>query len=197
MTVPTAIVASGTSGDGQTVRPGALTAPFVASITDSLGAPLAGVLVTFTASGSPGASFVACGCSTATVVSDSSGTASSGPATAGLTDGTAHIGLSSIDAGTAPVSYAVSVSGSPIPAALGYRLAAADGGVFAFGPAPFEGAAGGQHLNAPVVGMAATPDGGGYWLVAADRGVFSFGDAGYFGSKGGQHLNAPVVAVSG
>jgi hypothetical protein len=193
--VPTAIAASSTSGDGQTVRPGALTAPFVASITSSLGAPLAGALVTFTASGSPGASFIACGCSTETVVSDSSGSASSGPATAGLTDGTAHIGLSTIDAGTAPVSYVLNVSGPPIPAALGYRLAAADGGVFAFGPAPFEGSAGGQHLNAPVVGMAATPSGNGYWLVAADGGVFTFGDAGYFGSEGGVPLNAPVVGM--
>jgi hypothetical protein len=194
--VPTAIVASATSGDGQTVRPGALTAPFVTSITNSLGAPLAGVPVTFTASGSPGASFIACGCSTLTVPSDSSGTASSGPATAGLTDGTAHIGVSSIDAGTAPVSFTVSVSGPPVPAAFGYRLAAADGGVFAFGSAPFEGSAGGQHLNAPVVGMAPTSDGNGYWLVAADGGVFTFGNAGFFGSKGGQHLNAPVVGMA-
>ncbi len=43
----------------------------------------------------------------------------------------------------------------------------------------------GARLNAPVVGMAATPDGGGYWLVAADGGVFSFGDAGFFGSMAG------------
>ena len=28
-------------------------------------------------------------------------------------------------------------------------------------------------LNKPVVGMAATPDGGGYWLVASDGGIFS------------------------
>ena len=28
-------------------------------------------------------------------------------------------------------------------------------------------------LNKPIVGMAATPDGGGYWLVASDGGVFS------------------------
>ena len=27
-------------------------------------------------------------------------------------------------------------------------------------------------LNQPVVGMAATKDGGGYWLVAADGGIF-------------------------
>ena len=32
-------------------------------------------------------------------------------------------------------------------------------------------------LNAPIVGIAATPDGRGYWLVGADGGVFAFGDA--------------------
>jgi hypothetical protein len=36
---------------------------------------------------------------------------------------------------------------------------------------------GGGHLNAPVVGMARTPDDDGYWEVAADGGIFSFGDA--------------------
>lgn len=36
-------------------------------------------------------------------------------------------------------------------------------------------------VNAPVVGMAATPTGKGYWVVCADGGVFSFGDAQYFG----------------
>ena len=30
-----------------------------------------------------------------------------------------------------------------------------------------------MHLNQPVVGMAATPDGKGYWLVASDGGVFN------------------------
>jgi len=39
-------------------------------------------------------------------------------------------------------------------------------------------------LNRPVVGMAATPDGGGYWLVATDGGIFAYGDAGFHGSPG-------------
>ena len=34
-----------------------------------------------------------------------------------------------------------------------------------------------SHLNRPIVGMAATPDGKGYWLVASDGGIFAFGDA--------------------
>jgi len=51
-------------------------------------------------------------------------------------------------------------------------------------------------LNAPVVGIAATPDGGGYWLVAADGGVFAHGDAPFRGSEGAQHLNKPVVGMA-
>jgi hypothetical protein len=38
------------------------------------------------------------------------------------------------------------------------------------------------NVNAPIVGMAATPSGKGYWLVAADGGVFAFGDATYMGN---------------
>ena len=34
-----------------------------------------------------------------------------------------------------------------------------------------------SNLNAPIVGMAATADGGGYWMVGSDGGVFSYGDA--------------------
>jgi hypothetical protein len=51
------------------------------------------------------------------------------------------------------------------------------GDVAAFGSAVPYGALEGTHLNAPVVGIAATPDYGGYWLVASDGGVFAFGDA--------------------
>jgi peptidoglycan-N-acetylglucosamine deacetylase len=79
--------------------------------------------------------------------------------------------------------------------ANGYWLAAKDGGVFSSG-LPFYGSMGGQHLNQPVIGMAATPDGGGYWMVAADGGVFSFGDARFHGSMGGTPLNRPIVAMA-
>jgi hypothetical protein len=52
-----------------------------------------------------------------------------------------------------------------------------DGGIFAYGDARFRGSAGGTHLTAPIVGIAATHDGGGYWLVGADGGVLAYGDA--------------------
>ena len=51
-------------------------------------------------------------------------------------------------------------------------------------------------LNASIVGMRITPDGGGYWMVGSDGGVFSSGDAGFFGSTGGLHLNKPVVGIA-
>jgi hypothetical protein len=82
----------------------------------------------------------------------------------------------------------------------GYWTVGSDGGVFSFG-APFFGSMGGTPLNAPIVGMASTPDHGGYWLVASDGGVFSFGDAQFFGSvpgalPPGASLNEPIVGIA-
>ena len=78
----------------------------------------------------------------------------------------------------------------------GYWEVASDGGIFSFGTARFFGSTGGMPLNAPIVAMAATPDGRGYWLVARDGGVFAFGDAHYYGSTGGTPLNAPIVGIA-
>jgi uncharacterized protein YkwD/ribosomal protein L24E len=51
-------------------------------------------------------------------------------------------------------------------------------------------------LNAPVVGMAATPSGKGAWRVAADGGVFTSGDARFYGSTGAMHLNQQIVGIA-
>ena len=71
----------------------------------------------------------------------------------------------------------------------GYWLVASDGGIFSFGDAGFYGSIPGlgyfpagtpgnvKRLNAPVVGMVPSTDGGGYFMVASDGGVFAFGDA--------------------
>jgi hypothetical protein len=75
----------------------------------------------------------------------------------------------------------------------GYWLVASDGGIFAFGNAGYYGSIPGsglnpagsglQHsLNAPIVGLVPSNDGGGYFMVASDGGVFAFGDARFEGS---------------
>jgi N-acetylmuramoyl-L-alanine amidase len=74
------------------------------------------------------------------------------------------------------------------------NLSPAQDSVVPFGDAPL-GVNALANPNAPVVGMAATPDGKGYWLVASDGGIFTFGDAGFYGSTG-RHLNAPVVGMA-
>ena len=76
---------------------------------------------------------------------------------------------------------------------LGYWLVASDGGIFSFGNAGFYGSIPGlgiapagsglpYSLNAPIVGMVPSADGGGYFMVGADGGVFTFGDAKFEGS---------------
>jgi hypothetical protein len=94
---------------------------------------------------------------------------------------------------TVPAPAAAASSRSSVPA---YWLVASDGGIFSFGGAPFYGSTGALALNKPIVGMAATPDGGGYWLVASDGGIFSYGDAGFHGSTGSLVLNRPIVGMT-
>jgi len=88
------------------------------------------------------------------------------------------------------------VAMAPTRDGKGYWIVDSDGGVFAFGDAPFYGSMGGRHLNARIVGIAATQDAKGYWLVGADGGVFAFGDALFGGSMGGRTLNAPIVGIA-
>jgi hypothetical protein len=75
----------------------------------------------------------------------------------------------------------------------GYWLVASDGGIFTFGDAGFFGSIPGlgfapagtgaaKELNAPIVGMVPSSDGGGYFMVGSDGGVFAFGDAKFEGS---------------
>jgi hypothetical protein len=82
---------------------------------------------------------------------------------------------------------------TPTTGDLGYWLVASDGGIFSFGDAGFYGSIPGldiapagsglpHSLNAPIVGMVPSSDGGGYFMVGADGGVFTFGDAKFEGS---------------
>ena len=77
----------------------------------------------------------------------------------------------------------------------GYWLVGSDGGIYAFGDAPFDGSLPGLNVHVNnVVGMAAT-SGNGYWLVGSDGGIYSF-DANFYGSMGGKTLSAPVSSMT-
>jgi hypothetical protein len=83
---------------------------------------------------------------------------------------------------------------TPTTDGRGYWLVASDGGIFAFGDAGFAGSVPGigiapagtpgtaRKLDAPIVGMVPSSDGGGYFMVGGDGGVFAFGDARFVGS---------------
>ena len=78
----------------------------------------------------------------------------------------------------------------------GYWTVTQQGAVATFGAASWYGDPRAEHLNAPIIAMAATPDDGGYWLLGADGGIFSYGDAKFYGSTGSERLNAPIVGIS-
>jgi hypothetical protein len=86
------------------------------------------------------------------------------------------------------------------PVTQGYWETTSGGDIYSFGNAPFYGSTGNIHLNQPIVGMAATANGGGYWLVARDGGIFAFGDAGFDGSLPGlpasEQPGLPVVGMA-
>ena len=87
---------------------------------------------------------------------------------------------------------------APAPAGTGYWLLGTDGGVFAFGDAPFEGSPAGEGLVHPAVDLAITSSGAGYWVVASNGEVYAYGDAPYLGGPntipGGLH--APATSIT-
>ena len=78
----------------------------------------------------------------------------------------------------------------------GYRLSAADGGLFSFGDAPFSGSGVGLGA-APLVGATPHVGGRGYWLARADGQVDAFGAAPGYEPVPVQRANQPVVGIAG
>jgi hypothetical protein len=95
-----------------------------------------------------------------------------------------------------PLHFAgMQVPCSPPADLAGYRLAAADGGVFRYGHAPFCGSAAGIRISGRVVGIARTASNGGYWLVTDTGAVYAFGNARFVGSTGGK-VPSPIIAIA-
>ncbi len=168
-----------------------LSPPAVTLVSPNSGRTSGGSAVTVFGTGLTGATAVTFGSTPATyaVVSSTQLVATAPPGT-----GTVDVTVTT-PTGTSPVLPADQFTYA-VPSPSGYWEVASDGGIFAFGDAAFYGSMGGQPLNKPVVGIAATPDGHGYWEVASDGGIFAFGDAAFYGSMGGQPLNKPVVGIA-
>jgi len=165
--------------------------PDITSVTPARGPVLGGGAVTISGTGFIDVTSVSFGGVPATFVVTGPGSISAtvppGPARGGTVDVVV----------TATSGVSRSWSGDHYTYALpGYWLVASDGGIFAFGDAPFYGSTGALRLNKPIVGMAATPSGRGYWLVASDGGIFAFGDAPFYGSTGALRLNKPIVGMA-
>lgn len=107
--IPTQVNLTAKTATSEKARPGKSLRPIKAVVTGSMGEPLVGVGVTFSA-GASGIVFASCGCSTETVVSGAKGKVSSGAATAPVTPGPATITASTADTATTPITVHVDVS---------------------------------------------------------------------------------------
>ncbi len=89
---------------------------------------------------------------------------------------------------------AVAVVGGGLGSASAAAQSTVPASVGAFGDAGAYGVPAAGALNAPLAGIAATPDGHGYWLLGANGGVFTYGDAGFYGSATGAY--SPAVGIA-
>jgi hypothetical protein len=120
--------------------------------------------------------------------------------TASATGGTAATsGVTGTTSGPGAPGSCGAVQNPPAPAArngaTGYYVLGADGGIFAYGNAPYHGSVPAQGLRIDAVLMTLTPSHDGYWIAGRDGGIFSFGDAQFHGSVPGLRLGSPVTAI--
>jgi hypothetical protein len=100
---------------------------------------------------------------------------------------------------TVDISGSIAYNMTPSTPGQGYYIYGQGGEIAGFGNdnyLVYLDGAGDYNLNANIVGMATTSNGGGYWMVGADGGVFSSGDAQFYGSTGNLQLNKPVVGMA-
>ena len=110
------------------------------------------------------------------------------------------IGIAPAGSGALPALNAPIVGMVPSADSRGYFMVAADGGVFAFGDAQFEGSCPGRGgCTGSAVSVLPDATGRGYWLVTDTGNVYTFGDAPAEGQPlddtDGQPLPSPVTSA--
>jgi PKD repeat protein len=109
-------------------------------------------------------------------------------------DGSDGVTVSIADAGGASATVSLTAT---IISGQGYWMVGRDGGVFAFGNAPFFGSAPPLQPGVLLTGIAATPHHAGYWLASSTGAVAAFGNARFLGDMHAVHLNKPIVGIAG
>ncbi len=194
---------SGQTADSGTLQ--CLVPPTVSGVSPTGGPRAGGNQVTITGSHFSGATEVDFGGQPAPgiqVGSDTSLTATVPAGPVGTVDVTVTTpGGTSAPGGAATYTYLAPGQSPPVfgsgGSGAGYWMVGSDGGVFAFGSAPYLGSLPGDHVKvSDIVGVVPTSDNGGYWMVGRDGGVFAFGDAGFKGSLPGDHVKvSDIVGV--
>jgi hypothetical protein len=87
-------------------------------------------------------------------------------------------------------------SEASVQSSTGYWFLSNDGGVFAFGRAPYRGSPRASHVRVPTTGIVPSRTGNGYWVLFKNGAVYSYGDARYHGSMAGRRLHAPIVRMA-
>ncbi len=91
----------------------------------------------------------------------------------------------------APLHHGVYLPTFGVSSSTGYRLIAADGGVFDFGASNYLGTG-----SFGTVGAGVNSDGSGYWTVTGNGIVTALGTAKYFGDLTYTHLAKPIVGMA-
>jgi hypothetical protein len=78
------------------------------------------------------------------------------------------------------------------PKGDGYWMIARDGGIFAFGGAPFKGSGASARTPSPYTAMLPSTTGNGYLMLREDGRIATFGDAPNLGDSGGRVFGRAV-----
>src|ERR1700681_659502 len=180
---------SGSSPTGPADRFTSFAAPTVTAVSPNTGPSSGGTSVTVTGTNLGGASTVTFGSGAGTNIAVNGGGSS-----LTVTAPAGAVGKTDVTVTTPGGTSAIGGADKFTYLSVGYWMVGADGSIFSFGGAPFEGSLPGLNIHVTnVVGLVPTADSKGYWMIGSDGGVFAFGDAGFVGSLPGLGIHVTNI----